>query len=294
MNAQKQSPMQEISVFLNEKPFSACTRASYCYHLRRLMTDCGSLESLTVEQFRAWLFSKEQWSDNHRWVAYCAVRSFLHWRYGNAHPALALKIHRGKTAPQRALTYKEVSTLIESFDASTPKGKRDLAICCLMLDTGLRSAEVCRVDTRHVNLGLQRLSVIVKGGSWEEAIFSEQTKEAIEQWLAERARIVRPGFRYLFCGIGDNTPGEKLTPSGLRCIVRGWARQAGIPALSPHDFRRTFATLAIRNGAPSRIVQIAGRWSSVAMVERYTCQLNLEDMKPYFVVPKAFRSERNF
>lgn len=287
MSIKTVSLLSDIESFLNEKPYSQCTRESYRYHLTKLITECGDIENLTVEQFRSWLFSHEWWSDNHRWVAYCSIRVFLRWRFGSNHPALALRIRRGETAPQRTLNYSEVIRLIESFDTATPKGKRDLAICCLLLDTGLRSAEICRVDLRHVNLEMQRLSVIVKGGSWKEAVFSEQTKAAIERWLVERSHIVEPNFRYLFCGIGGNTPGKKLTPSGLRCIMRGWAKQAGIPVLSPHDFRRTFATLSIRNGAPSRIVQIAGRWSSLEMVERYTRRLELDDMRPYFVVPRA-------
>lgn len=293
MGIKTQSLLADLEAFLNEKPYSECTRESYRYHLTKLITECEDVENLTVEQFRGWLYSHDWWSDNHRWVAYCSIRVFLRWRFGNHHPALALRIRRGETAPQRTLDYAEVVRLIESFDTDTPKGKRDLAICCLLLDTGLRSAEICRVDVRHVSLETQRLSVIVKGGSWKEAIFSEQTKAAIEQWLVERNLIVEPGFRYLFCGIGGSTPGKKLTPSGLRCIMRGWANRAGIPMLSPHDFRRTFATLSIRNGAPSRIVQIAGRWSSLEMVERYTRRLEIEDMRPYFVVPRVLSTKAN-
>jgi integrase len=45
--------------------------------------------------------------------------------------------------------------------------------------------------------------------------------------------------------------------------------------------RRTFATIAIRNGAPTRVVQAAGRWADVAMVEHYTAAIEAEDFERY-------------
>jgi integrase len=50
---------------------------------------------------------------------------------------------------------------------------------------------------------------------------------------------------------------------------------------SPHDLRRSFATLSSRLGAPSRIVQVAGRWSDLKMVEGYTQSLEASDFMPY-------------
>jgi integrase len=78
-----------------------------------------------------------------------------------------------------------------------------------------------------------------------------------------------------------------LTTGGLRPVMRGWAKSAGIGRLSPHDLRRTFATVAIRLGAPSRIVQVAGRWSRLEMVERYTRTIEAADMDPWFPVNRA-------
>jgi len=40
--------------------------------------------------------------------------------------------------------------------------------------------------------------------------------------------------------------------------------------VSPHAFRRAFATLIVVNGASTRVAQVLGRWSNVGMVERYT------------------------
>lgn len=275
--------MSDITDFINSKPYSQCTIESYTRLITRAFNELGDLKTITADGLRQWL-NKPDWGDNHRWVAYCAIRSFLRWRYGDYHPALRLKIKRRETPPQRFLNDDNVKKLMESFNTGTPKGKRDLAIFCVLLDTGLRCSEVCNLEIKHLDLDNCHLSVIIKGGKWGNATFSPYTRQVLISWLAERKRFVSKSFRYVFCSIGGNTPGRKLTRDGLKTIMRGWAKHAGIAKLSPHDLRRTFAIMATRNGAPSRIVQIAGRWSSIEMVERYTRGLTIDDIKPYLPV----------
>jgi len=275
--------MSDITDFINSKPYSQCTIESYTRLITRAFNELGDLKTITADGLRQWL-NKPDWGDNHRWVAYCAIRSFLRWRYGDYHPALRLKIKRRETPPQRFLNDDSVKKLMESFNTSTPKGKRDLAIFCVLLDTGLRCSEVCNLEIKHLDLDNCHLSVIIKGGKWGNATFSPYTRQVLISWLAERKRFVEKSFRYVFCSIGGNTPGRKLTRDGLKTIMHGWAKHAGIAKLSPHDLRRTFAIMATRNGAPSRIVQIAGRWSSIEMVERYTRGLTMDDIKPYLPV----------
>lgn len=75
--------------------------------------------------------------------------------------------------------------------------------------------------------------------------------------------------------------GRGISPSGLRKLFTRLAKNAGLDALSPHDMRRTFATLALKTGAPTRIVQAAGRWKSIEMVERYSQAIKPHDMIPF-------------
>ncbi len=73
----------------------------------------------------------------------------------------------------------------------------------------------------------------------------------------------------------DSRVAHLLTPCGLRCVFRNLGAAAGLAKFSPHDLRRTFATLATERGAPSRLVQEGGRWSDIQMVERYTRTVQL-------------------
>ena len=78
-----------------------------------------------------------------------------------------------------------------------------------------------------------------------------------------------------------------MTRFGLNVTFRNLGKSSGIGPLSPHDFRRTFATLSLQGGAPTRLVQLAGRWNSVKEVERYSQALSAQDFEPYSPMNKV-------
>ena len=165
--------------------------------------------------------------------------------------------------------------LMATFDRYTPKGARDLALCSLMLDTGLRESEICNIQLADVDLDRRTLQVIVKGGQWESAIFSTETTAHIEHWL--KYRTVDDGKNALFTSTRQRR-GKPITPRGLQSIVREWGKFLGVP-LSPHDFRRGMAVTAAMGGASELLIMLNGRWKSTDMVRRYTRGLRLEAMR---------------
>ena len=178
--------------------------------------------------------------------------------------------------------------MLQIFNTSIPKGKRDLAICSLFLDSGLRVSEVCSLELSRVHLHDFYCDVFIKGGHWERALFSEYTSSCIDNWLSIRSSFASPSCRSLFCSLGGNSSGSQLTREGLQRVVFYWGKEIGVK-LSPHDLRRTFATLATIAGAPSRLLQAAGRWSDISMVERYTRSIQVEGFRPYFPVNFVMR-----
>jgi site-specific recombinase XerD len=123
--------------------------------------------------------------------------------------------------------------------------------------------------------------VIVKGQRSENAVFSQKTAEPIGHWMKFRRKIAGKEVVELFVGVGGNTPGQTMTRNGIKKIFRDLGEAAGIGKFAPNDLRRSFATLAIRAGAPTRLVQVGGRWTRIEMVELYTQDLSLEDFKCY-------------
>jgi integrase len=277
--------MDDLDIYLNTNSnWSLNTRGHYKRILNHWLSEIKDPQIFTSSEFLKWL-SSHSWSSPTQWVAFCCLRGFITWMYGARHPALNLKIRRIDSPPQRSLTFKQVYRLLSSFDTSTVKGIRDLAICSLLLDSGLRASEICRLDLQYLNLEEHRLTVLIKGQTWADGVYSEETSRFLSDWIA--IRPARKGVNAVFVSIGGDTRGCPLTRSGLHDIVSKWSTRAEIKILSPHDLRRTFASQATRLKCPARILQVAGRWKNLAMVERYTRDIEAEDFAPFFPVSNA-------
>lgn len=269
-----------IDEFLASFPFAESTKDSY----RRVLAALPDTSNLTAADLINFV-SKPDWGPSTRYTALCACRKYIAWRHGPNHPALSARVKRIKPKPQRVLTKSLALQLLASFNPHSPIGARDLALAALMLDTGLRCSEVCRLDLADVNIIERHLQVITKGGQWQTAVFSPQTAMYISAWLSFRPAENSPA---LFTSYQKQSQGKRLTREGLQGIVKRWGLSIGIK-LSPHDFRRTFATLSTIFGAPSRVVQAAGRWKHLDMVQHYTASLDADAIQPYLPVSNLAR-----
>ena len=276
-----------IERFLIEQGYSKETKDKYRRVLLELIDTVEDLSALDAVDLLAFV-DRAEWGNSAQYVALAGCKAFLRWRYGAYHPALQARLRREKSKRQRRLSADQALRLLSSFDPSTPKGSRDLAIASLALDTGLRVSELCRVTIANTDLTRLQLQVIIKGGEWGGAVFSQQTAFYLSAWLDRRRAFARADVETVFVSVGGTTVGKALTRSGLQLTVKRWGESIGI-RLSPHDFRRTFAVLTTQNGAPSRVVQIAGRWSDIEKVELYTRELEQSAITPYLPVSNLLR-----
>lgn len=276
----------EVSNFLASHPFSDATKNTY----RRV------LESLIRHDTASWspsdllaFVQRDKWGNAWQCTALYACRKFLRWLHGKDHPALSAKLKRIKPKPQRSLTYEQVIELLASFDTYTAIGARDQAIAAIALDTGLRVAELARIQLADVDREHRVITVIVKGGQWEFAFYSLDTAAILERWL--HFRVPADGVNALFVSLRENKDkGRQITTNGMKAIIKKWSKQLGFP-LSGHDFRRSFARLTTRNGAPSRLLQIAGRWSDIKMVEHYTQGIEAQAIEPFLPITHALKRQ---
>lgn len=275
-----------VSEFLAENAYAPSTERTYRDILSRLLSEFPSLD-LTSADLLSFL-SRQGWGDARQCLGLAACRKFIGWQCGQNHPALSARKKRTVGKPQRALDAGTAARLLALFDRHSPKGARDLAIASLALDTGLRCSELCRLQNADTDTEHGVLQVLVKGGQWKAAVFSIDTAAAIQHWCEFRKTLRPQGFLFV-----NTVPGKRqgrgLTPEGLFSIVETWGLQLGIK-LSPHDFRRSFATLATLNGAPERVLMEGGRWNHSEMIQRYTRTLRLEAMRAYLPVPKLDKS----
>lgn len=269
----------DIDNFLASHTYSQETKRTYKDIIPRVLNGSIKVKTLTATELLG-LIEKQDWGNARQCLGLAATQKYIRWKYGDDHPALSAKIKRQKGSPQRSLDEDTALKLLASFNPYRPAGARNLAIASLAIDTGLRVSEICRIQIRHVDFKDLSLQVLIKGGKWEYAIFSPQTAVHIQHWLNYRKPI--PNEDWLFT---STFTGKKLTPNGLTSIVKTWGEHIGMK-LSPHDFRRTFATLSTEAGAPERVLMAGGRWASSSMIIKYTQSLRLRSMRKYLPIPK--------
>jgi integrase len=272
----------DILNFLASQPYAETTKRTYTDVLTQVFRKVKDPATLCAADLLD-VISSFGWENSRQCVALAASKKILAYTFGQSHPALSARLKRIRGKIPRTLTQEVAEKLLASFDRHCAKGARDLAIASLLLDTGLRESEICNLQQADTDTEKRILQALVKGGSWEFAIFSEETAAHIDHWKLFRQRLNPQGFLFV-----STVTGKGLTPGGLYSIVREWGKMID-EKIGVHDFRRGFATIASENGAPDRLIMEGGRWKSTQMVTRYTRALRLEKMRPWLPMTKLKR-----
>ena len=240
-----------------------------------------TLEQLRPAQFKSFLDGRPTWGAVVRHNCLYAIRAYLRASGQLDHPLLFVRIRRPEAGPQRTLSMSDVELLLQACRAGRPKDIRNAAIVTLLMDTGLRASELCRLSLAGTDLATCSLQVVGKGKRWRRCVFSPATAERIQAWLPVRQLFVAADTPALFVSVGGPTPGRGLTRYGLTLIWAELGARAGLPALSTHDFRRGFAVESARRRMPLRAMQLQGGWSNADIVSRYLMAMTLEDARDF-------------
>jgi integrase/recombinase XerC len=203
-----------------------------------------------------------------------ALRRYFQWlrRTGvvATDPAARLSAPAGPARLPRVLSREEVGALLDQ-PPPPPAGDpvheavvlRDGAVLELLYGSGLRVAELCRLDLGDVDLPRRQVTVWGKGSKQRTVPLSQPTVTALDRWLGCRGRLAGPGAAAaLFC----NRVGGRLGPRDVRRLLD---RRASSPT-HPHALRHTFATHLLDGGADLRVVQELLGHQSVATTQVYT------------------------
>lgn len=230
--------------------------------IRRLeMTD-----SRVIRAYLAWLHTRglSRSSIARKLAALRSGFRFLTRRgYLSRNPAReAGKLSLPKRLPS-FLPIDEAWELLESPLPDTVRGKRDRAILELFYATGLRVAELCRLDQPDLDRSQGTVRVIGKGNKERIVPVGDQALCALDAYLA----VGRAGDGPLF----QNRGGGRLTVRSVHRIVRARAKGAGIPRpVTPHTLRHTFATHMLDQGADLRLIQELLGHSRLSSTQKYT------------------------
>jgi site-specific recombinase XerD len=135
---------------------------------------------------------------------------------------------------------------------------RDRAILATLYATGMRRAEISRLNRADVQDGRADEGLITGKGDKERVVFfDEAALAAIRAYLAERADTHAPVFLRHDDGRGKPGPrGEhwRLSPGSVWGVVKKYAALAGVSATT-HHLRHLKARVLLNNGAQLAEVQ---------------------------------------
>jgi len=172
---------------------------------------------------------------------------------------------KGETMPAgRAIGAGELGALLNSC-GNDALGIRDAAIISLLYATGMRRAELAGLDMADYDPAVGGLILRGKRNKERTAYVDNGAAAALDDWLAARGDAAGPLFR----GVGNRNQGGRLTTQAIYKMLQTRATMAGIPELSPHDFRRTFVGELLDRGADIVTVQKMAGHANVNTTARY-------------------------
>ena len=272
---------ETVAAFLDhitqQRELSANTRAAYRNDLSQLTR---FLRANGVDDWQAdpaWVGKYAQdllergYSASTRARKVAAVRSF--YRYLCAQgivaedPTQGLSGARVERAQPTVLSHAQVAALFAAAEErSSPEALRDQSILQLLYTTGLRITEALGLDLGDVQREERRL-VVRSRRKEAEAPLDEACLAALARYVAEsrpRLQTSRSGAALYL-----NHRGQRLTRQGFWLILKGYARAAQLPEVTPQTLRHTFAAHALEGSVPLQRVRSMLGHSSVSSTQRY-------------------------
>jgi site-specific recombinase XerD len=166
--------------------------------------------------------------------------------------------------PPGVLTEEQLARLLRTCEGRGFAARRDAAIIRLLLDTGMRRAELAGLSVADIDLDLKVADVLGKGRRPRSCPFGHKTAQALDRYLRVRSLHRAADQPQLWLGLAG-----PMTDNGIYQIIRDRAAQAGLGHIYTHLFRHTFAHQWLANeGQEGDLMRLAG-WRSRAMLQRY-------------------------
>jgi integrase/recombinase XerC len=221
----------------------------------------SSIDHLTIREWLATLHSaQKQKTSIARKLA--ALRTFFQFlvREGllELNPAKLVATPRLEKRLPKHLSIEEAVKFVETPDLETELGRRDRAMLELMYATGVRVAELTKLNLGHIDFKNRLIRVMGKRRKERIVPFGEPALAALRAYLEVRDGILEaapiserePEALFL------NYQGTRITTRSVGRMVEKYIRVcAGRFDISPHALRHSFATHLLDSGADLRDIQ---------------------------------------
>ncbi len=201
---------------------------------------------------------------------YGGLRAFFKWLTEEGelrkNPMARMKPPKVPEEPAPVLDLEDIGRILNACKGVRFDERRDTAIVRLLLDTGLRRAELANLHLEDIDWSENPplLRVQGKGGRVRHVPFGTKAARDLDRYLRIRGKHRLADSPRLWLGKGG-----EMTDSGIYQVVRDRAAQAGLEGVHTHLFRHTFAHLWLQaEGQEGDLMRLAG-WRSRSMLSRY-------------------------
>jgi len=258
-----------------EKGLARHTLESYSRDLRRLELWAnktgGEVANLTRPDMRKWTasLSREGLATSSVARAVSAARGFFQFLMRDGHirhqPTEDLDTPQKFSYLPKFLTEDEIDRLFATPDVSTKEGIRDRAMLELMYAAGLRVSELVSMKRGDVDVHTGVVVCHGKGSKERRVPIGKSAIHWLQRYDSVKAGYGESAYANLFLDRG-----KPLTRQFAWSMIKKHALSIGLPDVSPHTLRHSFATHLLQHGADSRSVQALLGHSDISTTQIYT------------------------
>jgi len=168
------------------------------------------------------------------------------------------------------LTAEQARSLWQSPDDARMKGKRDRALLALLLACGLRRHEAANLrveDLQQREAHWAIVDLVGKGRHIRTVPMPDWVYAELLAWL--RTASINRGRVFRRVSRTGRVLGDGISEKAIWHVVRSSASKVGVPALAPHDLRRTCARLCRNAGGELDQIQLLLGHVSIQTTEQY-------------------------
>lgn len=202
-------------------------------------------------------------------IHYRSLQQFFRWCVDEGEigtsPMAKMRAPKVPEPMTPVISERHLKALLGTCKGRDFDSRRDYAVMCLLLDTGMRRGELVGIALADIDLDGRLVKVLGKGRRERKVPISGETVKALDRYLRVRREHPKAdGSEALWLGRYGAMGG-----TGIYQMLKRRSLEAGIERVHPHQWRHTFASMWLhKGGQETDLMRLAG-WRSRSMLERY-------------------------
>lgn len=261
---------------------AACTVKTYNQAIKNFLSwlaieNINAPDRKTVINYREALCAEKSIATARLYLS--AVKIFSKWLSSNGMKDFASGVtlprldEEGETHKREALTLSEAKTVLNSMKGANEKELRDKLIMQVMMNCGLRTVEVVRLDTTDLEKRGGKIFLRVQGKGRKSKARVELPKKLYQDlldYLQKREARFRKG-EAMFTSTANRNRGQRLQTQSISRLAKATFKRCGIKSstITAHSCRHFFATELLKAGVDLRRVSKLLRHKDLKVTEIY-------------------------